>query len=517
MTIRMTGLASGLDTESMITALTSTYQTNVDDLKGQQKKLSWTQDKWKSLNNDITAFYNGTLADMRFSTAYNKKITTASNTSAVTVVTGDAAMNVSQKLSVTQLAATAYMTGGKLALASGATATSITSDTTMQDLGLTTDGTLKIKMGVTDGSAASSDIISVAVNKTDKISDVISRINSTAASSSGNKIQANFDAANGRIYMGATDSGKTASFAIDSTNDSNLLDSLGLGSSGNYVAGADAAITLNGVEYTSKSNIFTVNGLTITANQEASDITLTTKQDTSGIYDTIKAFLKSYNTLVNNFDTLYNADSASKYNMLTDDEKDKMTDDEVKDWEDKIKASLLRNDETLGTLKDSMRMVLSQSFSVTDKDGNTSDVLLSTFGINTLSYFAAEENERNAFHIDGDPDDSSTKGNTDLLSAAIATDPDKVASFFTQLSRTLYSKMSDLMKSTEYSSSFTIYEDKLMASQYSAYTDKINDAQTELEEKQDYYYTKFSKMETALTKLQSSSSSLSSLFGTSSS
>ena len=517
MTIRMTGLASNMDTESMITALTSTYQTHVDDLKGQQKKLSWTQDKWKSLNKNITDFYNGTLGEMRFSTAYNKKTTVASNTSAVSIVTGDAAMNASQSLSITNLASTAYMTGGKLALASGATATSITSSTTMQDLGLTADGTLKIKIGVTDGSAASSNIISVAVNKTDKLSDVISRISSTASSSSGTKISANFDSTNGRIYLGASDSGKAASFAIDSANDSNLLGSLGIGSTGNYVAGADAAITLNGVEYTSKSNIFIVNGLTITANQEASDITLTTKQDTSGIYDTIKSFLKSYNTLVNNFDTLYNADSASKYNMLTDDEKDKMTDDEVKDWEDKIKASLLRNDETLGTVKDSMRAVMSQSFSVTDKDGNTSDVLLSTFGINTLSYFSAEENERNAFHIDGDKEDSSTKGNTDILSAAIASDPDKVSSFFTQMSRTLYSKLSDLMKATEYSSSFTVYEDKLMASQYSAYTDKITDAQTELEQKQDYYYTKFSQMETALTKLKSSSSSLSSLFGTSSS
>ena len=86
-----------------------------------------------------------------------------------------------------------------------------------------------------------------------------------------------------------------------------------------------------------------------------------------------------------------------------------------------------------------------------------------------------------------------------------------------QMSKSLYSKMSDLMKATDYSSSYTVYEDKLMASQYSAYTDKISDAQTELEEKQDYYYSKFSKMETALTKLKSSSSSLSSLFGTSSS
>ena len=75
--------------------------------------------------------------------------------------------------------------------------------------------------------------------------------------------------------------------------------------------------------------------------------------------------------------------------------------------------------------------------------------------------------------------------------------------------------MSGLMKSTAYSSSYTVYEDKLMASQYSAYTDQISDAQSALEEKQDFYYEKFARMETALTKLNSSSSSLSSMLSSS--
>ena len=60
---------------------------------------------------------------------------------------------------------------------------------------------------------------------------------------------------------------------------------------------------------------------------------------------------------------------------------------------------------------------------------------------------------------------------------------------------------------------FTIYEDKLMASQYSAYTTKISDAQKALEAAQDKYYKKFSTMETALSKINSSSSSLAGFFG----
>jgi len=162
-----------------------------------------------------------------------------------------------------------------------------------------------------------------------------------------------------------------------------------------------------------------------------------------------------------------------------------------------------------------MVKAMAKSFTVTASDGTTSTASLSTFGISTLSYFEAEDDERNAYHIDGNSDDTYTSGNTDLLSAAISSDPTKVQDFFTQLTRSLYSTMSGLMKSTSYSSSYTVYEDKLMASQYSAYTDQISDAQSALEEKQDFYYEKFSKMETALTKLNSSSSSLSSMLSSS--
>ena len=70
-----------------------------------------------------------------------------------------------------------------------------------------------------------------------------------------------------------------------------------------------------------------------------------------------------------------------------------------------------------------------------------------------------------------------------------------------------------MMKGSEYSSSFTIYEDKLMASQYSAYNTKISDAQKALEAAQDKYYSQFSRMESTLAKINSNSGSLSSFFG----
>lgn len=513
MTIRMTGLSSNMDTESMITALTSTYQTKVDDLKGEQKKLSWTQDTWKTLNTQINSFYNGSLSSMRFSTAYAKKSTTASNTTAVTVVTGDSAMNASQKLNITSLATSAYLTGSKLSSKS-----SITSSSTMSDIGLESDGKLKFKIGKDNTDGTNTDTIEIDVATTDTIASVISKINNAKSADTSTSISANFDATNGRIYLGSKASGEAAGFDFSSDTDSGVLKALGLDTTNGaqFIAGEDATISLNGVDYTSSSNTFEINGLTLTVNEKANDITLNTKSDTSTVYDTIKNFITEYNTIVNKMSTLYNADSIAKYDMLTDDAKEDMSEDDIKAWEDKIKSGLLRRDTTLGTAKDSLAEIMQESVEYTDASGNKSTLYLSDFGIGTLGYFKSTKNERDALHIDGNKDDTNTSGKTDLLSQAIAADPDKVSAFFTKLSNNLYTKLTDLMKHTDYSSAYTIYEDKLMASQYSAYTDDIEDAEDKLTAKQDYYYNKFSSMESSLSSLNSTTSSLSSLFGSSS-
>ncbi len=514
MTMRITGMNSGLDTESMITALTQTYQDKVDTYTGAQKKLTWKQDKWKSLNSDIRSFYNGTLSTMKFSSAYNKKTTVASNSSAVSIVTGDNAMNTTQKMKVKELATSAYMTGGKL------NGSNVTSSTTMADLGYTGDTTeLKFGMGKANTDGTYDDYLTVSVSSTDTISDVISKLNTTA-SDNGVKLNANFDATNGRIYLGAKNSGAANDFnLVSDSGENSLASALGLSSDvATKIKGQDGSIILNDVEYTSSNNVYSVNGLTITANEKTDDeFTLTTKTDTSGIYDNIKKLLSEYNKLVDQFSTLYNADSADSYAMLTDDQRDELSDSEAEDWDNKIKDALLRRDETLYTVMNAFTSFTQNGFSVNVKneDGSTTskNLFLSDFGIGTLGYFETDDSNRYELHIDGDSDDSSTSANTDKLNAWIASDPDAVSSFFSQFASGLSNKIFDLMKSTTYSSAFTVYEDKLMASQYSSYTTKISDAQSALESKQDYYYDKFSSMETALSKINSNSSSLSSMLG----
>ena len=47
MAMRMSGLMSGMDTETIIKELVSAKQTKVDDAKKAQTKLQWKQDAWK--------------------------------------------------------------------------------------------------------------------------------------------------------------------------------------------------------------------------------------------------------------------------------------------------------------------------------------------------------------------------------------------------------------------------------------------------------------------------------------
>lgn len=275
------------------------------------------------------------------------------------------------------------------------------------------------------------------------------------------------------------------------------------------IAGQDSEIELNGVKYTGDSNSYSINGLTIEALAETGDsaISITTSTDTQGVYDKVKDFLTEYNNIINEMTKLYNADSAGSYEPLTDDEKDQMSDKEIEKWETKIKDSLLRRDSTLGSVMTAMQTAMMSSVEIGGKKYS-----LSSFGISTLGFLNAAENEQNAYHIDGDEDDANTSGKTDKLMAAINDDPDTVMQFMQQLSTNLYSAIGDKMKSTDLSSAFTIYNDKQMKTEYTNYTKTIKEWEKKISDREDYYYNKFTQMESAMTKLNSTQSSISSYF-----
>ncbi len=271
----------------------------------------------------------------------------------------------------------------------------------------------------------------------------------------------------------------------------------------------DAEIEIDGATFTSMTNTFSVNGLTLTA-QEVTDkeITMTTSTDTDGIYGMIKNFFTEYNKLINEMDSLYNAESSKGYDPLLTEEKEALSEGEIEEWEKKIKDSLLRRDSTLSSVSFSMVSVMLQGAEV-----NGQKMYLSDFGINTLGYFKSKDNEKNAYHIDGDPDDATTKANEDKLKKMIASDPNTVMDFFTKLSTNLYDDLTKKLAGTTLRSAMTVYNDKVMKEEYDDYTSRIKKEEDKLNAMMDKWYKKFSQMEVAMSKLESRSSSLASILG----
>jgi flagellar hook-associated protein 2 len=571
MAMRVSGINSGLDTDSIVQELVSAYSLKTEKYEKEQTKLSWKQEIWKDLNTEVNSLYKS-VGNMRYSSAYSLYKTTSSDTTKASVTASGTAVTGTQKLHVLSTAQSGYLTGAKIT-ATDKTAT-ITADSKMSDLGFTDDNaTLCLTTKDDDGNDVKTNI---TVKRGSTISEVVSQLKDAG-------VNASFDEKNGRIFVSSKSTGANGDFTLtaattkqtpvlDENGDpvtyedadgktkiqmqdtpisdeeiaknTKMLDLLGLNTESTDTSkqaikldGSDAAISLNGVVYTSTNNNFSINGLSITANAVTDDIdetkleydengnvdwskfdlkslddskaiTISTSTDTQGIYDSIKDFLTNYNNIINEITKLYNADSASGYEPLTDDEKDSMSDTEISKWETKIKDSLLRRDSSLSSLMNSMMNSMSQAIEIDGKRYS-----LSSFGIQTLGYLNAVENEQNAYHIDGDEDDENTSGNTDKLMAAITDDPETVVEFMKKLASNLYTAIDNQMQSTTLRSRYSIYNDKEMTTQYNNYTKTISEWEDKVSDKEDYYYSKFSSMETALAKLNSQTSSISSLLG----
>ena len=669
MPMRLSGLMSGMDTESVIQQLVAARRTKVDDAKKAQTKLQWKTDAWKTLNSKIKKLYDGALSNMRFESSYMKKTTKVSNSSVVSVITGDNAMNSVQKLEVDSLAKSAYLTGGEVGVGDQKGKLDLNSDSRLNKIG-GWDFSDTGKINVTVGDKRTEITLTGATT----IGEIVQTLRDAG-------VNASFDTKNQRFYISSKDTGKDNDFTITAgdVNGLAMLEDLGLAYTDKKVTGyyddivamnkdnkeverrlqvrlkeltyrqseveesmriqyakleelaekyqdrfddcydedgvldtdaararvkellaedengdgvlkytefiswdaamdqtmnyldeinsklttdedgnvvfteaeeaavreeveaevaheideaqkmlnalnaaakgsgavkddaEDAVIRLNGVEYTGSRNTFEINGLTLTLNSDtkaSGAVTLTTQDDTDGIYDMIKGFIKEYSELINEMDKLYNADSAKDYEPLTSEEKESMSEKEIEEWETKIKDSILRRDDTLGMISSALKQMMLTGITV-----NGRQMSLSTFGIGSLSYFTAAENEKNALHIDGDPDDPNTSGNEDKLKAMIAADPQSVVDFFVEFSRSMYADLTNRMAKTEYSSAYTIYEDVKMKSEYDSYTSKIKELEKKLSDYEDKWYSKFAKMETALSKLQSNASAVTSLLG----
>jgi flagellar hook-associated protein 2 len=509
MAIKLSGLVSNMDTDSIVKQLMSAQRLKATKIENKKTTTEWKQDIWKDLNSKIYSFYTGTLSKVKLQSSYNTNKVTSSDENNATVTAGSSATTGTHTLKISQLASAQNVTGA--VVDSGVTGT-----TNLSSLGYAVGDKISVKVG--------SKTTTLDITETSTVNDVVSKLKSGG-------VNASFDATQKRFFISSKQSGSANAFELTSSN-TTALAKLGLNSieldadsvpfatgtaSMTLNAPKDAKFVYNGVEMTSSSNLVNVNGLSITLKSvtdgsdtasESDDevINLNITNDTSATYDMVKGFIKEYNDILKQMNTYYDADPAKGYDPLTDDQKEAMSDSEVEKWEAKIKDSLLRRDDNLGSLINTMRTSMN---GVVKVDGKSYS--LSSFGISSVSY-----TENGLLHINGDEDDSLVSGEDKDLMKALEENPDKVAQVLSGLATNLYSKFSEGMKSSSLRSVLTLYNDKEIKKQIDGYTDDLATFEDKMNDMEERYNKQFTAMETAMSKMNSQSSSLSAMLGTSS-
>lgn len=536
-TMRITGLASGIDTEEMIQSLMKAERVKVDRVEQDKQILLWRQEMYNDLNKDFANFiinsrkdlgltsitYDGTFRPNSYQNLNWVKKATSSNESKATVSTTAKAMDGNYKVNVEQLAEGVSMASGS-------------------------DITKDIEGKLVDDMSFIINDKTVTVTKTDDqvtMNDVVKAINSTKDIG----VRASYDANIGRFFLQTTETGKDAKIRIDakeSNEGKSFIDALNLqyktkDTDGNdtyieYKAndeaqfGKDAIINFNGANnITSSSNHITINGITMDL-KDTGDFNVNVSTDVDGIYEKIEKFVNDYNELVDKTNKLLGEKQYRDYKPLTSEQKKAMEKEDIELWEEKAKSGLLKSDDII------YRTMLNTRQSIYKEFGDEFKFkLITEIGISTEQYSRGSAGGRLAIDeqklkdaIAKDPEGvmellfkESTVTEVENASGKKVKRPEG-GGFVTRIHDNLMLGMEEIIKKSGTGSNADLYRGVKgsilldFVSQHSSislldkdvlqFNKKIDDLNTMLFRKENHYYAKFAAMEKAISRMNQQSS-----------
>ncbi len=365
----ISGLASGLDTESMIENAVSGIKERLKNLNRDRTMLEWEQSAYRSIIDKMVSFSSKY-------TSYSSSTNLMSNSffdSATRVTTGGTYANLVSAtgksssdfkiLSATAATAATYSGIGTFDIADGKT---FGTGLTMAELGLTAE-----KLGLAEGKNLNLSVTledgtekSFEIAETDTLGSVLSKMKSELG------INATYSEITGEFYLKSTETGKANSFTLGGS----LATALFGANATQKAEGTDATVKLsiNGttVEKTQAGNIFNIDGMQVTLKgniaetSEADAVSFTTSVDSDKIISTIKSMVEEYNTMANEIHTAYTTkplttSKGKRYEPLTEEEASELSESTIENYEKKAKTGILFGDNDLFSAYDEMRSIIS--------------------------------------------------------------------------------------------------------------------------------------------------------------
>lgn len=429
MVMHVGGLASGMDIDSIVEKLMQAERTPLNKLQQQKTKFEWQRDAYRDVNTKLKTFDTYLFDNFGLSSNFVKKSTTitGANQDKVSISANSGASGSLNISSIKSLASAA--SSGSKALNPTDPRLEITSNTTLDDLGVVDEGKFTLSAVQSDGTMKET---SVDFKLTDTIDSLIKKINDSGAG-----VTALFS--NGKMSISANSTGTNKEGAdadiqlltTENPEGEDLFDRLGFINSSDSTSsspdkynlsgkGSNAVFTVNGLEMTSQTNTANVEGYTIklqgtfneTGATNDTPISVTATNDTNAMMDKIKEFVTTYNGLIKDLNSSLTEKTYRDYQPLTDDQRKEMSEDEIKLWEEKAKSGLLRND---SIIRDGVSKLRSNfSGAIGGLDDKTIDAL-AEIGITTSKDYRAG----------GTLEINETK-----LNAALEKNPDQVAAIF---------------------------------------------------------------------------------------
>ncbi|WP_060536515.1 flagellar filament capping protein FliD [Paenibacillus bovis] len=506
--LRVSGGASGMDTDSIVKQLMAAQRIPLDKLNQNKQVLEWKRESYREVNSKLVDFRQNKLFEFKKSESLNaQKAVVTGNTSAMTATANADASGIPMSVSVDQMATKATATGSALTV-SGAKATTAT--TIGQLSGGTSDYTVKV-----NGEE-------LTFKSTDTISSVISKVNSNSKAGA----TATFDEITGKFSISSKDFGKPLaldngtsggsflelskikdSYPSSVTNaDTSKAQVVVNGTSLNFT-GDKAKATVNNTSLTFDSNVNTLNGVTmnfLNVSGAAGATNITTQTDTTKVVDTVKAFVTAYNDLLNTMKTKTEESKYKDFAPLTSEQKKSMSEDDITAWTAKAKSGMLKGDDILKTALQDMRNVITSALGSVP-----GGVSLPDMGITTGSY-----SEGGKLYLDESKLKKAVADNPQgVITTLKGTGTDTTSGVFNKLYNKLdetvtkfYDRAGTSKLSTDVNAAFNTKS--IIAKELTDYNSRINALTSRLNDVESRYYKQFSAMESALSKLNSQSSSL---------
>lgn len=363
---------------------------------------------------------------------------------------------------------------------------------------------------------------SFEIKSNETIDGMIARINKSDIG-----IEMSYDTLSDRFTIRSTKEGSVNNITIDNPQAeaffSSLLNTGGAGISSVRAEGENAKLKINGVEIVQSSNSFTYDGVSYNIRELSSapiNIEITTNK--TEIINNIKNFVTAYNEILDEVNGKVSEKRNFDYKPLTDEEKEAMTEDQIKKWEDAAKLGILRGASELSDMVLKMRNALVEPI-------EGLGITLSEIGIKSDGYLS-----RGKLVID-----------EDVLSAKLDSNFDDVVKLFSQASEFAYDSgsnaarskqngigkrlediLKDYVRTTRGSNNQkgillvkagiqndTSFTQNDISKRIATLDTRLDSMLEFLTSREDYYYRMFTRMESALSEMNNQASSIMSMLG----